>query len=1015
MQIRKVVLKDIKNYTEQTFDFETGVTAICGPNGAGKTTIIEAIAWTLFDHLDYKREDFARKGTRKGSVSVTFISKQDGREYSIFRDTSGTYYAYDVALQSRLAQQKQDVLKWLCMQHGVEQSTDLSILFRTTIGVPQGTFTFDFLQPPSKRKPVFDKILKVEDYIKASDELKDLLRLIDKRISTIREQIASDEGELKRYEEISIEHADAVARISELRRLVEEGRMDRQVAEVRVGQLDFAKNRIERVQTQLQSVDINFAQKHEKEKSLITEISRAERAVTLVDQAREGYTIHQSANKRLQQLTLARQERESHRTTFLNTQQEQSKLELNLKHNRELLAQIVKAREEIVLLEPKIERQKELEQSLRELQRKLGEKDQVERNLSKMGRELDELRAKYSEISKGVEEAEKHKDAAALVKCLEIEKQQCETDLLQISTKLTELKHKESQLNSIEINYKKCSDERDMLTSRVNNMRQEINFEGPAIEELENSLRNATNDAAEAKAIMERDERMSREIKNGLCPLLSQRCLNIKEGETLDSHFKFQLEHFRQQLETSEALASNLNIKLARARNAASKRSTFETLTAQLDKLNENFDQYRKDRIELRNEINSLGSTNELSAKQRTNSARVQELDRELSTARDGEIKYAQLEPRRIRLNELAEEGKQRRKVYDAEKARLTNLVKDLSAQAEIESDLVHLGNPRATAESLQREIAREGQLKIEQTNLEHSYQEVKQRLAKLDVEMAQWQGLDNEIAQVNQQLSETRNAYETFIAHQNIATHLPNLMSEKVGLQAELERIKQEQEKLQTELKTANANYSVDEHSKARSRLEELIRTTAQLESEFKYKESQENQLRAQLEVLEEVRKKQADKMAKRDSLGELHELADFIRECLRKAGPYITEAYLHTISIEANQLYREISGNSLVSLRWDPEYEIVLEEEGRDRAFNNLSGGEQMAAALSVRMALLKEFSELRFAFFDEPTTNMDEERRRNLAQQIGRIKDFEQLFIVSHDDSFEGFTDRIIQLGK
>jgi exonuclease SbcC len=41
------------------------------------------------------------------------------------------------------------------------------------------------------------------------------------------------------------------------------------------------------------------------------------------------------------------------------------------------------------------------------------------------------------------------------------------------------------------------------------------------------------------------------------------------------------------------------------------------------------------------------------------------------------------------------------------------------------------------------------------------------------------------------------------------------------------------------------------------------------------------------------------------------------------------------------------------------------------------------------------------------------MDEERRRNLAQQIGRIKDFQQLFVISHDDSFEEFTDQIITL--
>ena len=70
-------------------------------------------------------------------------------------------------------------------------------------------------------------------------------------------------------------------------------------------------------------------------------------------------------------------------------------------------------------------------------------------------------------------------------------------------------------------------------------------------------------------------------------------------------------------------------------------------------------------------------------------------------------------------------------------------------------------------------------------------------------------------------------------------------------------------------------------------------------------------------------------------------------------------------------------------------------------------------MAAALAFRLALLKELSEINIAFFDEPTSNLDEDRRRNLAQQIGRIKHFNQLFVVSHDDSFEAYTDQVIML--
>ncbi|MET0649699.1 MAG: AAA family ATPase, partial [Pyrinomonadaceae bacterium] len=87
MHVTRVELEQIKSYERGAFAFERGTTAIVGPNGAGKTTILEAIAWTLFDVLDYSKDDFLRRGAKKGSVRVTFQSDLDERRYTIYRDT----------------------------------------------------------------------------------------------------------------------------------------------------------------------------------------------------------------------------------------------------------------------------------------------------------------------------------------------------------------------------------------------------------------------------------------------------------------------------------------------------------------------------------------------------------------------------------------------------------------------------------------------------------------------------------------------------------------------------------------------------------------------------------------------------------------------------------------------------------------------------------------------------------------------------------------------------------------
>jgi exonuclease SbcC len=91
------------------------------------------------------------------------------------------------------------------------------------------------------------------------------------------------------------------------------------------------------------------------------------------------------------------------------------------------------------------------------------------------------------------------------------------------------------------------------------------------------------------------------------------------------------------------------------------------------------------------------------------------------------------------------------------------------------------------------------------------------------------------------------------------------------------------------------------------------------------------------------------------------------------------------------------------------------MLEEDGHERSFPNLSGGEQMAAALAIRLALLKQLSDIRMAFFDEPTVNMDAERRERLAQQIGQVQHFDQLFVISHDDTFESSVDHVIHVTR
>src|SRR5260370_36638506 len=151
------------------------------------------------------------------------------------------------------------------------------------------------------------------------------------------------------------------------------------------------------------------------------------------------------------------------------------------------------------------------------------------------------------------------------------------------------------------------------------------------------------------------------------------------------------------------------------------------------------------------------------------------------------------------------------------------------------------------------------------------------------------------------------------------------------------------------------------------------------------------------------------------KSTLEELYKMLEQLRKLIKEAAPHVLKAMMNDISIEANRIFGEIMGDRSAQLSWQNDYEIVLHRQGIYRTFAQLSGGEQMSAALAVRLALLKKLSTLNIAFFDEPTQNMDGLRRTNLAEQIRRLPVFTHLFVFTHNATFEQGLDSLVRLRK
>ena len=247
------------------------------------------------------------------------------------------------------------------------------------------------------------------------------------------------------------------------------------------------------------------------------------------------------------------------------------------------------------------------------------------------------------------------------------------------------------------------------------------------------------------------------------------------------------------------------------------------------------------------------------------------------------------------------------------------------------------------------------------------------------------------------------------------LAGSLPALVDERESARSRIDEAGQTVERFRRMLEKQVKRFDPDSLAKAREnesaiqiRVGALHSRREQLDAELKLLEEK------RLELLEVQREFEAN-LAKVKRTETLQRITRLIRNSLRDAGPEVTKAIVFGVSNAANEIFCEIMGSYDQSLQWDEEYGIWLESGGYRRSFRQLSGGEQITAALSVRLALLRDLLRIDAAFLDEPTQNLDATRRENLAEQIQRITGFSQLFVISHDDTFERLLQSVIHVEK
>ncbi|MBA3767991.1 MAG: SMC family ATPase, partial [Acidobacteria bacterium] len=441
MHVTRVELENIKSYEHAVFTFARGTTAITGENGAGKTTILEAIAWALFDTLEYSKDDFLRRGAKRGSVRVTFESDLDERLYTVYRDTAQGYYVFDNGLNIRLAEKKTDVGATLRLHLGIEPGTDLKALFRSAIGVPQGSFTAEFLLAPNARKAAFDRLLKVEEYRDGAERLLDTVHLIRERTAEVRERIAGAEGQLARYDELIAEHERIAARARELATALEE--LEREIAGrvETVAQMDKAELRVSETRSLADRLEVERDAVSRRLSDLRAERDAAAAALERLRAAETDHLTHLKALEQLRNLETERASRDKLRSEDESVARLMVEAKGHVRRLEEALIRAVEAGASVTALAADVNAQEELERERERLRDLRAEALSARARLTRLDAELKELRALHVQTKERTREAEKGRDAEVRLAALESERLHVETTLSQAERAATSLKH----------------------------------------------------------------------------------------------------------------------------------------------------------------------------------------------------------------------------------------------------------------------------------------------------------------------------------------------------------------------------------------------------------------------------------------------------------------------------------------------------------------------------------------------------------------------------------------------
>ena len=391
--IEEITIKNFRSHSNTNISFKKGINLISGRNGSGKTSILEAILVALYGPrpTGVRKDDLIKIGSQHYSISLKFLL--NGEEYNILRVSDGS--------SKLVGKVKMDgenpINSW------VEKNIAPSHIFTNAIYVRQGEID-SIIKDDESRDRIIRKVTRIEDYENAWKNLGIIIRMFENDVENIRQFIVQEsELESKRMEK-EAELNEKKVELDNLRKRVEELRLELRELSKKKKELDEILERLNRLKIEAQKVQGEVNTLKSNLKNLMEQKSEIEEKIKVLTsdvsrlrELREPARRYEDLERIFKQISKSMNQLES---DLSGAKVEVQNLTLQLKKIAEDKRRIKEIKTEISQISKEMETLQKYVEEWEKIKSALDRSKQIEEQIKGFGYDVDEIQDLFALLNK---------------------------------------------------------------------------------------------------------------------------------------------------------------------------------------------------------------------------------------------------------------------------------------------------------------------------------------------------------------------------------------------------------------------------------------------------------------------------------------------------------------------------------------------------------------------------------------------------------------------------------------